>query len=149
MAYQEEEPLAKIMYETDRKTVADISKQLAVPKQTIYRWIKDGKWQQSVINNALNKVERLQNLRDLVNRLFDEIAASNNPDKDRLSTLRGYMDLLDQYEKSVDIRGTILMATKEIIKCLREEREDLVASFIPFLQNDFPKWIKKQYPESR
>lgn len=149
MAHEEERAVAQKMFEVDRMLIADIAIQLSVPKATVYRWKKEGNWQQSVINNALNKVERLQNLRDLVNRLFDEIAASNNPDKDRLTTLRGYMDLLNEYEKKVDMRGTILMAVQEVVKCMREEREDLIEQFIPFLQNDFPKWIKRQYPESK
>lgn len=149
MAHEEAQIQAQEMFEEQRMQPKDIAAQLGLPKGTVHRWIKEKGWKKSVVNNALNKIERLSNLRELVNKLFDEIAATNNPDEERLRTLRGYMDLLDKYEKNVDIRGTILMATKEIIKCMREERQDLIEAFIPFLQNDFPKWIKKQYPEQK
>ncbi len=148
MAYEEEIAVAQLMYEQDRKSAKDISVQTGVPMQTVYRWIKDKGWKQSKVERLLNKVEQLKNLRELVDKQTQDLLSSDNPDKQKLDSLRGYQRLLAEFEKTVDMRGTILQGMEAFVKFMRSEHPEGVDAFIPYFQ-EFPGWVRKNYPEIR
>lgn len=145
MAYDEEKPVARLLYEQDRKNAKQIQTELAVPLQTVYRWIKEGKWQQSKSDRTLNKFDQLKNMRDLVDKMFQDLASSNSPDKTRLDLLRGYQKALAEFEKSVDTRGTILQGIEIFVRFLRDKYPDAVKSLAAPL-SDFPKWVNHNFP---
>jgi predicted DNA-binding protein YlxM (UPF0122 family) len=146
MAYEEEKAVAQLMFEQDRKSAKDIATQIGVPFQTVYRWIKDGKWKQSKVERLLNKVEQLKNLRELVDKQTQELLSSDNPDQAKLNVLRGYQRLLAEFEKTVDMRGTILQGMDAFVKFMRSEHPEGVDTLLPYFQ-EFPTWVRKNYPE--
>lgn len=148
MAYEEEIAVAQLMYEQDRRSAKDISVQTGVPMQTVYRWIKDKGWKQSKVERLLNKVEQLKNLRELVDKQTQDLLSSDNPDKQKLDSLRGYQRLLAEFEKTVDMRGTILQGMEAFVKFMRSEHPEGVDALIPYFQ-EFPGWVRKNYPEIR
>jgi hypothetical protein len=148
MAYDQERVVAQQMFEEDKKGAKEISVQLAVPLQTVYRWIKDGAWKQSKVDRILDRSERLKNMRDLVGKILDRLASADSPDKATLDTLRGYQKVLMEMEKTADVRGTILQGLDVFIQFMRSEHPESVDAFIPYFQ-EFPKWVRKTYPEIR
>jgi hypothetical protein len=148
MAYETEKPVAQLMYEQDRKTAKEISKEVGVPLATVYRWIKDSGWRQSKVDRVLNKVEQLANLRVLVDKATQELLSSDNPDQAKINILRGYQKLLAEFEKSADMRGTIIQGLDAFIKFVRTEHPDAVSILLPYFQT-FPAWVNKNYPEIR
>jgi hypothetical protein len=145
MAYEEEIIIAQQMFEIDRKSAKEISVQTGVPIQTVYRWIKDKGWKQSVVDRTLNKYEQLHNLRELVDQQFRELASSSNPDKQKLDLLRGYQRALAEFEKEVDMRGTIKQGVEVLVRYLRDKYPDVVKTLAEPL-TEFPSWVNKEYP---
>lgn len=148
MAFAEERAVAQLMYEQERKTAKDISTQTGVPLQTVYRWIKDLGWKQSKVDRILNKSEQLKNLRELIGKMTDELLSADQPDKSRIDTLRRYQNMLSEFEKTVDVRGTILQGMDAFVRFMRSEHPEAVETFIPYFQ-EFPTWVRKNYPEIR
>jgi transposase-like protein len=147
MAYEEEKITAQLMYEHDHKNVKDIQKQLGVPMQTVYRWIKDGGWKQYRTDKVLNKFEAYKNFQDLLTKKFQEIGSQSGIAKEDLDILKGMIKTLSDMGKDIDRRGTILLGIEEFIKFMRAEHAEVVEEFIPYF-NEFPKWISKQYPDA-
>jgi len=146
MAYENEVIVAQSMYEEERKSAKEIAQALGVPPATVYRWIKEKGWKQSKVERLLNKVEQLKNLRELVDKQTQELLSSDNPDQAKLNILRGYQRLLAEFEKTVDIRGTILQGMDAFVKFMRSEHPEGVDTLLPYFQ-EFPTWVRKNYPE--
>ncbi|MDP1675701.1 MAG: hypothetical protein Q8L88_02455 [Bacteroidota bacterium] len=147
MAYEQEQALAQVMFEQDRKNAKEISTQLAVPLATVYRWIKSGKWQQYKIDLVMNKFDAFKNFQELVSKKMDEIMSKPGIDKTDLDLLKGMMKTASDMGKDIDRRGTILLGHKEFVKFMRDEHPEKIGEFIPYF-SEFPKWINKQYPEA-
>lgn len=148
MAYDAEKAVAQLMFEQDRMPAKDIAVQTGVPIGTVHRWISEGKWKQSKVERVLNKVEQLKNLRELIDNQTQDLLSSNNPDKQKVDLLKSYQRLLADFEKTVDVRGTILQGLDAFIRFMRSEHPEGVDAFIPYFQ-EFPKWVRKNFPEIR
>jgi hypothetical protein len=148
MAYEDEFAVAQVMYEQERATAKDIAVQTGVPLGTVHRWIKDKGWKQSKVERVLNKVEQLKNLRELIDKQTQELLSSDNPDKEKVRMLRDYQRLLSEFERTVDMRGTILQGMDAFVRFMRSEHPEGVEALIPYFQ-EFPTWVRKNYPEVR
>jgi hypothetical protein len=148
MAYDEEKAVAQLMFEQERKTAKDIAVQTGVPIGTVHRWISEGKWKQSKVDRVLNKSEQLKNLRELIEKQTQELLSSDNPDKQKIDLLRQYQRLLSEFEKTVDMRGTILQGMDVFVRFMRSEHPEGVDALLPYFQ-EFPVWVRKNYPEVR
>lgn len=147
MAYEQELTLAQVMYEQDRKTAKEISTQLGVPLQTVYRWIKSNGWKQFKTEQVLNKFEAYKNMQDLLTQKFQEIGSQPGISREDLATLKGLISTVAEMGKSIDRRGTILLGMEEFVKYIRSEHPEKVGEFLPYF-SEFPKWVSRQYPDS-
>ena len=145
MAYDVEFERAKELY-AEGKYPENISIMTGVPKQTIYRWIKENDWKQQKTGRALNMYDALDKMLTLVGKKIEELATTEGIDERGLKSVGSILQHLERLEKKFNRRGNILLGINEFTEFKRERHPEGLKQWTEEL-TEFVSYIRTKYPE--